>query len=181
MHAQCTSLKAARDLISTTNVYLKSCDKLKVKAHGHVLKAVASYLTELLRLFGVIVSPQTLGFPVGQQQQALEDKVMPDLLRFADLRERIRRRALERKGGEGTPRVMQWGKGSGAPAGPRLWSLPRSRLLISCAPSFSQQTRPCSRPATASAMISCPTLACGWRTRRTVRVLLQRAPSLVHT
>lgn len=137
-------------------MYLKACDNLKTRPHAHVLKSVATYLTDLLRLFGVIVAPQTLGFPVGEQQQALEDKVMPDLLRFADLRERIRRKALE---GKSTFRSCA------GPSSCLWWLFPDPLTLLARI----SQTQSCSRPATVSGTTSCPILASASRTRRTVR------------
>lgn len=58
-----TALDALRDLVSHSNVYIRDH---KNELNALLLRRIASYITELLHIFGAINGPRGgIGFPVG--------------------------------------------------------------------------------------------------------------------
>lgn len=101
------AIHAARELMSTTNIYLRNADTTKTPPHAHILRDIGVYLTQLLRLFGIIADEPVIGLQQAQGQPGLEDAVLPGLVQFADIREQLRKLALKSKG------ELSWVAGSG--------------------------------------------------------------------
>ena len=107
-------MRLLKELVTTCNIYLSD---QRTSTNVLLLQNIASYLTDILRVFGVIPDPTSLGFPVSQSSgdkvcpislspsvntsiisPVQEDNVMPYLTLLADFRAEVRRRALDVKG-----------------------------------------------------------------------------------
>ena len=89
-----TALDAMRDLVTTSNIYLRSSRQQGDEPDRQLLVNIAMYLTDMFRIFGAIEGAQ-LGFPAssGSTSANLEDIVMPYLQGWAKFREEVRQRA----------------------------------------------------------------------------------------
>ncbi|KAK7590199.1 hypothetical protein V9T40_001812 [Parthenolecanium corni] len=92
-----TALDAIRECISFCNVYVKDrgIDSLNLI----LLRDVASYIIELMQIFGVIPRTKPTGFPISSDNTAanLEDILSPYLTVFAEFRHAVRQEARECK------------------------------------------------------------------------------------
>ncbi|XP_055621827.1 cysteine--tRNA ligase, cytoplasmic [Toxorhynchites rutilus septentrionalis] len=88
-----TALDAIRDLVSHSNVYIRDH---KNELNALLLRRIASYITELLHIFGAINGPRGgIGFPIGGSaaNADLEETVMPYLSALSEFRTEIREQA----------------------------------------------------------------------------------------
>uniref|UniRef100_A0A8D8A5I5 Cysteine--tRNA ligase, cytoplasmic n=1 Tax=Culex pipiens TaxID=7175 RepID=A0A8D8A5I5_CULPI len=95
-----TALDAIRDLISYSNVYIRDH---KSALNALLLRNIATYITELLHIFGAIVGPRGgIGFPVGGSAGTadLEETVMPYLSALSEFRTAVREQARTLKASE---------------------------------------------------------------------------------
>lgn len=95
-----TALDAIRDLISHSNVYIRDH---KANLNALLLRKIASYITELLHIFGAIAGPRGgIGFPVGGSAGTadLEETVMPYLSALSEFRTAVREQARTLKASE---------------------------------------------------------------------------------
>ncbi|XP_005111467.1 cysteine--tRNA ligase, cytoplasmic [Aplysia californica] len=87
-----------RELVSAGNLYISAMRSSQRQPNRALLMKVATYITDLLKIFGAIPKEQAIGFPQGGSQNAnLEEAVMPYLSAFADFREQVRVTAREHK------------------------------------------------------------------------------------
>ncbi|XP_058840257.1 cysteine--tRNA ligase, cytoplasmic [Topomyia yanbarensis] len=91
-----TALDALRDLVSHSNVYIRDH---KNELNALLLRRIASYITELLHMFGAISGPRGgIGFPVGNAENTdLEQTVMPFLSALSEFRTAVREQARSLK------------------------------------------------------------------------------------
>ncbi|XP_055594555.1 cysteine--tRNA ligase, cytoplasmic [Uranotaenia lowii] len=95
-----TALDALRDLVSHSNVYIRDH---KAKLNALLLRRIASYITDMLHVFGAIQGPRGgIGFPVGGGSDSgdLEQTVMPYLSVLSDFRTSVREQARALKATE---------------------------------------------------------------------------------
>lgn len=88
-----SALDAVRDLVSHSNVYIRDH---KQELNALLLRRIASYITDLLHVFGAINGPRGgIGFPVGGSAGSadLEETVMPYLAALAEFRTAVREQA----------------------------------------------------------------------------------------
>uniref|UniRef100_A0A1Q3F0D5 Cysteine--tRNA ligase, cytoplasmic n=1 Tax=Culex tarsalis TaxID=7177 RepID=A0A1Q3F0D5_CULTA len=88
-----TALDALRDLISHSNVYIRDH---KAALNALLLRNIATYITELLHIFGAIAGPRGgIGFPLGGSAGTadLEETVMPYLAALSEFRTAVREQA----------------------------------------------------------------------------------------
>ena len=95
-----TVLEIIRELVSQSNVYIE-----KLRSSGAVnrqlIKNVATYITKIFNVFGMISKEESVGFPSGSSGSAdLETMVMPYLNSLADFRDNVRKSAREIKAGD---------------------------------------------------------------------------------
>jgi len=95
-----TVLETIRELVSQTNVYIE-----KLRSSGSVnrqlIKNVATYITRIFNVFGMISKDDEIGFPSGSSGSAdLETLVMPYLNSLAEFRDNVRKSAREIKAGD---------------------------------------------------------------------------------
>ncbi|ESP02550.1 hypothetical protein LOTGIDRAFT_237933 [Lottia gigantea] len=89
-----TALKLIKDLISVTHVYLNKKDNDKSRPNRRVIFYIASYITEILKVFGTIEDDESVGFPQGSDLTTnIEEMVMPYLTAMGDFREKVRQSA----------------------------------------------------------------------------------------
>ncbi|XP_050407955.1 cysteine--tRNA ligase, cytoplasmic [Patella vulgata] len=85
------SMKIIKELISLTHIYLNKCDTEKRQVNRRVVYYIASYITQLLKVFGTFDEDESIGFPQGSIQSAdLENLVMPYLEAMAEFRDKVR-------------------------------------------------------------------------------------------
>lgn len=95
-----TALDVIRDLISHSNVYIRDH---KANLNALLLRKIATYITELLHIFGAIAGPRGgIGFPVGGNAGTadLEETVMPYLSALSEFRTAVREQARTLKASE---------------------------------------------------------------------------------
>lgn len=96
-----SALDALRDLVSHSNIYIRDNAS---KIDGLLLRRIATYVTDILHIFGAITGPRGgIGFPMkgaGDGSGNLEDIVMPYLTPLADFRNAIREHARSLKATE---------------------------------------------------------------------------------
>lgn len=90
-----SALDQIRELISFCNLYLR--DQCK-SANRLLLYNIASYVTNLMTVFGLCDSHRTIGFPVSSSSDAsTEELVMPFLNSLAEFREKVRHAGKQSK------------------------------------------------------------------------------------
>lgn len=58
-----SSLEALRDLVTASNLYLRDCKQ----PNAVLLRDIATYITNILTVFGTITAETSIGFPVSSQ------------------------------------------------------------------------------------------------------------------
>uniref|UniRef100_A0A3Q2CZG0 Cysteine--tRNA ligase, cytoplasmic n=1 Tax=Cyprinodon variegatus TaxID=28743 RepID=A0A3Q2CZG0_CYPVA len=91
------AMEEMRLLVSHSNSYIAGRKSSKLRPNRLLLESIASYLTNMLKIFGAIEGSDPIGFPVGGQTVDLESTVMPYLAVLSDFRENVRRIAREQK------------------------------------------------------------------------------------
>ncbi|XP_055855572.1 cysteine--tRNA ligase, cytoplasmic [Episyrphus balteatus] len=93
-----SALDALRDLVSSSNVYIR--DNKCSKVNSLLLRKIAMYITDLLNIFGVIAGPRGgIGFPLSNSANGsandadLEKVVMSYLTAMAEFRNQVRDQA----------------------------------------------------------------------------------------
>ncbi|MED6294779.1 Cysteine--tRNA ligase, cytoplasmic, partial [Characodon lateralis] len=92
-----TAVEEMRVLVSHSNSYVAGRKSSKLRPNRLLLKSIATYLTNMLKIFGAIEGSDPIGFPVGGQTVDLESTVMPYLAVLSDFRENVRKIAREQK------------------------------------------------------------------------------------
>lgn len=84
-------MDSIRDLVSISNIYIRDN---KGRLNSLLLRKIASYITELLHIFGAINGPRgPIGFPVGgstTDQNDVESIVLPYVQAMAEFRNQVR-------------------------------------------------------------------------------------------
>jgi cysteinyl-tRNA synthetase len=93
------AMRVMKELVNTGSIYLSLQSG---PANARLLHNIASYLTAILRVFGVISDSSPIGFPLAttQSSENMEEVVMPYLSLLAGFREDVRKKALEVKDGD---------------------------------------------------------------------------------
>jgi len=96
-----TVLETIRELISQSNVYIEA-NRSTGSLNRQLLKNIATYITEIFNVLGMISKEDTMGFPSGGSAAGvdLETLVMPYLNSMADFRDNVRKSAREIKATE---------------------------------------------------------------------------------
>ncbi|XP_041367075.1 cysteine--tRNA ligase, cytoplasmic-like [Gigantopelta aegis] len=93
-----TTLDHIRELVTASNSYVAKAKAEKRRPNQKLLYNIASYVTQLFKVFGAISGDQSIGFPHGDAQSSdLEETVIPYLKVLADFRENVRQSAKEQK------------------------------------------------------------------------------------
>ncbi|RUS76609.1 hypothetical protein EGW08_015618 [Elysia chlorotica] len=93
-----SAMDSIRELVSAGNTYISATRKNQRSPNRSLLVNIATYITDLLKVFGAIPKSQTIGFPQESgQNENLEDAVMPHLSAFAAFRESVRTSARKEK------------------------------------------------------------------------------------
>ncbi|XP_072905363.1 cysteine--tRNA ligase, cytoplasmic isoform X2 [Hemitrygon akajei] len=94
-----TVMEDLRALVSQCNTYIAVKKSNKELPNRMLLRTIATYLTEMLKIFGAIEGEEGLGFPVGGDAKIfnLESTVLPYLKVLSDFRENVRQIAREKK------------------------------------------------------------------------------------
>lgn len=94
-----TALDHIRELVTASNSYIAQARQDKRRPNRRLLHIVASYITDLFKVFGAVPSDESIGFPQGKGGQSgnLEEMVMPYLTAFARFRDQVRQSARELK------------------------------------------------------------------------------------
>jgi len=95
-----TVIEKMRELINSSNIYIKEKSSTKSLPNAQLLKTIAEYLTSLLKMFGVIPEQTQLGYPSEDSSECSADKetiLMPYLEALADFRKAVREMAIEQK------------------------------------------------------------------------------------
>ncbi|KFU94342.1 Cysteine--tRNA ligase, cytoplasmic, partial [Chaetura pelagica] len=92
-------LEEMRSLVSQSNSYIAAKKSSRQMPNRLLLENISSYLTQMLKIFGAIESPDSVGFPVGGNSQNIniESTVMPYLQVLSEFREGVRQIAREKK------------------------------------------------------------------------------------
>ncbi|EGD82565.1 cysteinyl-tRNA synthetase [Salpingoeca rosetta] len=90
-------MQLSKQLITAVNVYIKEKEAAGSAPQAALLRQIGRYFTELLALFGVVETPEEIGFHAAGAQGSMEDAVLPQLLAFAHTREAVRQTALTKK------------------------------------------------------------------------------------
>lgn len=93
-----TALDEVRELIKASNIYINKHKTDKTLPNRMLLQNIATYITNLLKMFGAIETDESIGFPIaGTQSVNIEETVMPYLQAFAQFRDTVRQVAIEQK------------------------------------------------------------------------------------
>ncbi|XP_029438619.1 cysteine--tRNA ligase, cytoplasmic isoform X1 [Rhinatrema bivittatum] len=94
-----TVMEEMRSLVGHSNCYIAAKKLARQTPNRMLLKSIALYLTQMLKIFGAIEGTEAIGFPIGEGGQAidLESTVMPYLQVLSEFREGIRQIAREKK------------------------------------------------------------------------------------
>ncbi|XP_059831538.1 cysteine--tRNA ligase, cytoplasmic isoform X2 [Hypanus sabinus] len=94
-----TVMEDLRALVSQCNTYIAVKKSNKELPNRMLLRTIATYLSEMLKIFGAIEGEEGLGFPVGGDAKIfnLESTVLPYLKVLSDFRENVRQIAREKK------------------------------------------------------------------------------------
>ncbi|KAF2905309.1 hypothetical protein ILUMI_00863 [Ignelater luminosus] len=90
-----SSLEALRELVTASNLYLRD----RKQPNAILLRDIATYITNILMVFGTITTETSIGFPVSSQNTNgnVESTIMPYLNIIAEFRENIRNQARSLK------------------------------------------------------------------------------------
>ncbi|XP_064599613.1 cysteine--tRNA ligase, cytoplasmic-like [Liolophura sinensis] len=92
------ALENIRELVSSANIYIGEHRAAKTTPNRMLLKNIAAYITNLMRMFGAISEEEKVGFPLGGMESVnVEETVMPYLNAFAKFREEVRQEARNQK------------------------------------------------------------------------------------
>merc|ERR1719273_2408780 len=97
-----TVLMSIKDLVSNANLYIESKRSSKETHNRALLKNMASYITNIFDILGLITKPEQIGFASSNQEAGnAEEILLPYLDALASFRDnvRIKARALDGKGG----------------------------------------------------------------------------------
>lgn len=92
-----SALDALRDLVTAANIYIRDN---KDHLNCLLLRKIATYITDLLRIFGAINNSQSIGFPVSGSAGGsidLESTVLPYVETAATFRNQVREQAKQLK------------------------------------------------------------------------------------
>ncbi|XP_003743752.1 cysteine--tRNA ligase, cytoplasmic [Galendromus occidentalis] len=94
-----SALDALRESVSAANVYMREKKAAKTPLNAVLLRSIASYSTYILRVFGAIETPDSIGFPTGSggDCDSVEALVTPYLTTLSDFRDEVRTLARETK------------------------------------------------------------------------------------
>ncbi|KAI1715685.1 tRNA synthetases class I (C) catalytic domain-containing protein [Ditylenchus destructor] len=95
-----TTIELIRKIISLTNEYINEKERANVLPDCNLLKMIAEYITDTLKMFGAIPESQQFGFPTDQNGNSTENReelIIPYLQALADFREKVRKMAKEQK------------------------------------------------------------------------------------
>ncbi|OZJ02371.1 hypothetical protein BZG36_04436 [Bifiguratus adelaidae] len=100
--ALCDSIDTARamneisELVSAANIYISKGGR---KLNAHVLNKVATWITSMLKVFGLTSNGEAIGFPstASAGQVSTEEIAMPYLQALSSFRDNIRQLAIEKK------------------------------------------------------------------------------------
>jgi len=93
------ALETLKELVSNSNSYIENV-RISGTVNRQLLKTVASYITKIFDVFGLISREESVGFPTGGGASGgadLETLVMPYLNSLADFRDNVRKSAREIK------------------------------------------------------------------------------------
>jgi len=65
------ALDAIRELVGHCNIYIRDKRASKQECNCLLLRDIAAYITWLLRVFGVILTEEYIGFPVAEYEGAI--------------------------------------------------------------------------------------------------------------
>ncbi|KAF4520784.1 hypothetical protein B566_EDAN011436, partial [Ephemera danica] len=89
-----TALDAIRDLVASCNVYIREKNPDSTPPNRLLLRNIAAYITDILRIFGAIPADESIGFPLaGADSTNREEMLMPYLRIMSEFRERVRQEA----------------------------------------------------------------------------------------
>jgi len=96
------AMLALCDLVKATNTYLAS----DLPPPAYLLRRIASFITQILRLFGVVEGGDDLGFPLADGGGSKEETLRPYLDAFRDFRQEVRTAMRgAASGGGGDPKL----------------------------------------------------------------------------
>ncbi|OXU20446.1 hypothetical protein TSAR_012516 [Trichomalopsis sarcophagae] len=83
-----TALDIIRELVTTSNIYIKDCQK----PNTLLLRDIAVYITKIFTVFGAIATHDSIGFPLEDESKNvnLEETIMPYLEILSEFREKVR-------------------------------------------------------------------------------------------
>lgn len=93
-HSVMMSLK---ELVSNTNIYIENKRKDRPTHNRALLKNVATFITRMFDILGLIGKPEEVGFPTSGQSANMEELVMPYLDALATFRDNVRKEAIGMK------------------------------------------------------------------------------------
>ncbi|XP_062513505.1 cysteine--tRNA ligase, cytoplasmic-like [Corticium candelabrum] len=88
-----SALSHMKDLVRETNIYVRECQHNDRQPNQILVRNIAIYLTDLLKMFGAISGEQTIGFSVaeaGQGSANVEEIAFPFVSAFAQFRDEVR-------------------------------------------------------------------------------------------
>ncbi|OWF41686.1 Cysteine--tRNA ligase, cytoplasmic [Mizuhopecten yessoensis] len=92
------TMEVMREAMSACNIYMTKCKVDKRFPNRKLLKNMATYITDMLRIYGAIETETVIGFPQGGAASTdLEETVMPYLQSFAQFRDDVRKVSREQK------------------------------------------------------------------------------------
>ncbi|XP_064401843.1 cysteine--tRNA ligase, cytoplasmic-like [Halichondria panicea] len=88
------AMRELRQLVSASNIY---CSQGNPPPNVRLLHTVATYITDMLKLFGVISEDSDIGFPLDSQSASSSQELEPLVSLLANFREKVRNVALQEK------------------------------------------------------------------------------------
>lgn len=86
-----TALDVVRDLVTQCNIYVRDTRGDSSKLNILLLKRIATYITDLLHIFGAIEGPRGgIGFPIDGGNSDMEQTMLPYLEALAEFRNSVR-------------------------------------------------------------------------------------------
>jgi cysteinyl-tRNA synthetase len=93
-----TVLETMRDLVSYGNSYIMEKSQSSQPCNRAMLKNIASYITKIFDILGLISKPEEIGFATSENASVnVEELVMPHLTALADFRDKVRKEAINIK------------------------------------------------------------------------------------